>query len=324
MAIRSELDRFLKDAEAGVLDVMQSNLSYMADSLINRIETKDKDLTSSNKLEAVKGLTASGTNFYKKELLETLTVIAYESLRLAKKEVPKAKYKLSEIDFESIQFVESKKAKKLKGKSVKGKKIETMFSKLPPSVKKRIKFQQELLVKTQLSDLEKAIYFQYSTSLAQEKSINQIKNDLKETAMDFIDGPSVRAGAPLTAHQAIGEARSAFFNDPEVDKLIEAYEFVNNYQINRTPLCENLNGQIFAKDDPNRFKFEPPLHWNCRSVHEPILIGDLKGRKIERLGVKAKNKTEKIKIEKYLQFSERNDNAESYEGEAWKHPINCC
>ena len=70
MAIRRELDRLLKDSEAGVLDVMQSNLSYMADSLINRIETKDKGLTSSNKLEAVKGLTASGTNFYKKERMK--------------------------------------------------------------------------------------------------------------------------------------------------------------------------------------------------------------------------------------------------------------
>ena len=56
----------------------------------------------------------SGINEYKRELLDSLTVIAYESLRLAKKEVPKAKFALSEIDYSNILFVESKRVKKLK------------------------------------------------------------------------------------------------------------------------------------------------------------------------------------------------------------------
>jgi len=324
MAIRRELDRLLKDSESGVLDVMQSNLAYMADSLINKLMAKEKGLSSSNQLDAVKGLTASGTNFYKKELLDTLTVIAYETLRHTKKEVPKATFKLAEIDFESIKFIESSKAKKLKGKSVKNKRIETMWKRLPSKVKKRIKFQQELLVKTQLSDLEKAIYFQFSTSIAQTKDLDKVRSELKDTAMDFIEGPSVRAGAPLTAHQAISESRNAFFDDPEVDKQIEAFEFVNNYIVNRTPLCEELNGTIFAKDDPNRFKFTPPLHFNCRSLILPILIDGLKGRKIKKLKIDKDN-------EKYLQFSEKvdlltkgNEDADYYKTETWQHPVNCC
>ena len=40
MGIRIELDRLLKDSEDAVLDVMQSNLSYMAASLINKIMAK--------------------------------------------------------------------------------------------------------------------------------------------------------------------------------------------------------------------------------------------------------------------------------------------
>ena len=60
MGIRRELDRLLKDSEDAVLDVMQSNLSYMADSLINKIMAKERGLTSSTQLDAVKGLTASG------------------------------------------------------------------------------------------------------------------------------------------------------------------------------------------------------------------------------------------------------------------------
>ena len=121
---------------------------------------------------------------------------------------------------------------------------------------------------------------------------------MQENAEDFIDGPSVRAGAPLTAHQAIGEARSSFFLDDDVRKEIAAFEFVNNYPKDRTPICSELNGTIFSIDDPNMFKFTPPLHWNCRSVILPILAGDLKGRKIKKLKIKKAN-------EKYLQFSEK-------------------
>tara|TARA_Y100001963_G_C6788573_1_gene454272 strand:- start:151 stop:1125 length:975 start_codon:yes stop_codon:yes gene_type:complete len=298
MGIRRELDRLLKDSEKGVLDVMQSNLAYMADSIINKVVAKESGLSESQKLDAVKGITASGLNEYKRELLDLLTVIAYETLRHTKKEVPKAKFKLSEDEIYSIKFVESSKVKKLKGKDVKNKKIETMWKNLPPKVRRRIKLQQELLVKTQLSDLEKAIFFQYATSAEQRLAIEEIKKAMQENAEDFIDGPSVRAGAPLTAHQTIGEARSAFFVDPEVDKEIQAFEFINNYPVNRTPICEELNGTIFAKDDPNMFKFTPPLHWNCRSMIVPILIGDLKGRKIKKLKIKKAN-------EKYLQFSEK-------------------
>ena len=296
---RHEIDKLLKDSEKAVLDVMQSNLSFIGDSIINGVVAKESGLSKTTKLDAVKGIKPSGLKEYKEDLLDILTIIAYETLRQTKKEVPKAKYELSENEIYSIQFVESKTVKKAaKSFKMPNKKIEVMWKKLPSKIKKQIRTQQELLVKTQLADLEKAVYFQYTTSVAQQKKINQIKKDMFENAEDFIDGPSVRAGAPLTAHQVIGEARNSFFIDPEVSKEIEAFEFVNNYTQDRTPICTELNGTIFAKDDPNLFKFTPPLHWNCRSVIFPILTGDLRGRKINKLKVSKKN-------EKYLQFSEK-------------------
>jgi SPP1 gp7 family putative phage head morphogenesis protein len=298
VGIRRELDKLLNDSEAASLDVMQSNLASLADSLINKVMARELGLSKSNKLDAVKDVTASGINEYKRELLDLLTVIAYEALRLAKKEVPKAKFALSEIDYSNILFVESKRVKKLKSNAVKNKRIETMWKKLPAKVRKRLKIQQELLVKTQLSDLEKAIFFSYTSAVNQELTPEEIAKSLEENAEGFITGPSVRAGAPLTAHEAIGEARSAFFADPEVEKEIEAFEFVNNFPKDRTPICEQLNGTIFAKDDPNKFKFTPPLHFNCRSMIMPIIIGDLKGRKIGKLKISKEN-------EKYLQFSEK-------------------
>lgn len=298
MGTRRELDKLLRESEKAVLDVMQSNLAFIGDGLIKKIMAKERGLTNSTKLDAVKGITAPGLNKYKADLLDVLTVIAYETLRHTKKEVPKAKFKLSEINYNSIHFVENPSAKKLKGKAVKNKKIETMWKKLPPNVRRRIKLQQELLAKTQLADLEKAIYFQFGSSVERQEALSVLENDMKDKALDFIEGPSVRAGGNLTAHQAISEARSSFFTDKEVEKEIEAFEFINEYPVNRTPICEELNGRIFAKDDPDRFKFTPPLHFNCRSLIIPIPNGKLKNRKIEKLKIKPAN-------EKYLQFSEK-------------------
>ena len=298
MGVRRELDKLLRESEKAVLDVMQDNLAFIADGLIMKIMAKERGLSNSKKLDAVKGITAPGLNKYKTDLLDVLTVVAYESLRHAKKEVPKAKFKLSEVDYNEIKFVENPTAKKLKGKAVKHKRIETMWRKLPPKVRRRIKLQQELLVKTQLSDLEKAIYFQFGSSVERQEALGLLEADMQDKALDFIEGPSVRAGGPLTAHQTITEARSSFFTDKEVEKEIEAFEFINEYPVNRTPICEELNGRIFAKNDPDRFKFTPPLHFNCRSLILPIPNGKLKGRKIEKLKIKKSN-------EKYLQFSEK-------------------
>ena len=56
MGIRKELDRLLKDSEKATLDVMQSNLAVMADSIINKVMARESGLSQSKKLDAVKEL----------------------------------------------------------------------------------------------------------------------------------------------------------------------------------------------------------------------------------------------------------------------------
>ena len=98
MGVRKELDLLLKDSEKAVLDVMQSNLAFIGDSLINKVVAKESGLSNAKKLDAIKGIDASGLNQYKDDLLDVLTIISYETLRQTKKEIPKAKYELSEKD----------------------------------------------------------------------------------------------------------------------------------------------------------------------------------------------------------------------------------
>ena len=84
MGVRKELDLLLKDSEKAVLDVMQSNLAFIGDSLINKVMAKESGLSNATKLDAIKGIKASGLDEYKDDLLDVLTIIAYETLRQTK------------------------------------------------------------------------------------------------------------------------------------------------------------------------------------------------------------------------------------------------
>lgn len=296
--LRRQNDKLMMDSEKSLKNVMRSNLAIIADNIIMQIMAKESGLGYAQKPEAIKGIKTSGINQYKRDLLDLLTVIAYEAIVIANKEVPKAKIQLSEINYNQIQLSDNDEAKKLQ--KDKSKRFKTMFNALPPSVKRRIKLQQELLIKTQIADLEKAVFYKFENSIGVTDSAKQLKADLTEAAEDYILGNPVNAGSAVTAVRTINQSKADFFKKPEVDAEIWGKRFVNNFPINRTPICEELNGTIFRKDDPNLDRYTPPLHWNCRSGLEPILIGELTPEEEKKV------KPVKIdpELEKTIQFEE--------------------
>lgn len=56
------------------------------------------------------------------------------------------------------------------------------------------------------------------------------------------------------------------------DEMIVAFRFnaVNDSRV--SDICESLDGKIISKDEV--YNFLPPLHYNCRSVLEPIFINE--------------------------------------------------
>ncbi len=296
--LRRQNDKLMMDSEKSLKNVMRENLAIIADNIIMQIMAKESGLSYTQKPGAIKGIKASGINQYKRDLLDLLTVIAYESIVLANKEVPKAKIQLSEIDYNEILLADNDQAKKLQ--KDKSKRMKTMFNALPPSVKRRIKLQQELLIKTQIADLEKAVFYKFENSINTTDSIKQLKADLSEAAEDYILGNAVNAGSAVTAVRTINQSKMDFFSDEKVEENIYGYRFVNDFPVNRTPICESLNGTLFKKDDPSLGKYTPPLHWNCRSRLEPVLIGELspeEEKKVKPVKVSAT-------LEKTIQFSE--------------------
>lgn len=274
---KSQARKLIRESKVALRDMMKEGLSIIAENIIEDIVRNYRNSTASQKINSTKGVEPRGVNAYKADIKEAIAIIAREAIDQAKKEIPGGK-KIKFSDKEkSIQFGE--------------------LDNLPPEVLKRVLLQSNQLVGKQIDDLKNKIFFQFSSSQSSTDSESTIQNDLIESGADFIEGASVAAGAQVTSSTIVNQARSAFFFQDDTLEEIEAFQFVNDSPV--TDICEELNGAIFSKDDPDLQRYQPPLHFNCDSYILPILTGKLKNREITGA---PKNTS---KYEEQIQFSDK-------------------
>lgn len=280
MAKKPKIHKDIKEAGQALADLMREKLTVIADDMVKQVTNKAKRLTPSQKLQALNGLAPRGVQDYKAAVKSALAVIALDAIAQARKEVPKKKnVRLTEVpegEEATLQLDE--------------------FDKLPPAIQKKIKTRTDLLVGKQVGDLQKVIEFAYSQAEEETDSDDQILSDLNDSAIGWLDGTALEAGASLNAASVINNARQAFFFDDSVTEEIEAFEFVNGDPV--TEICQDLAGTVFSKDDPGADQYQPPLHWNCKSYIVPILLGNLGTRDIEKLQPSTKE------LEDQIQFHE--------------------
>lgn len=259
----------IKEATLALREVMREGLSSIADAMIAQIMKNYRNLTDSKRFDATKDVKAEGINAYRESLLSAMTVIAADALEKARKEVPKKKnVRLAEINEDALKLGE--------------------WEKLPPDLRRKLESQLRLLIGTQIADLEKVVYFQFNSSVDSTDSEATLKADLEDAAGEFVLGNSINGGASATSAQTINEARIAFFLDDEVSQEVEAFEFVNGDPV--SPICTDLAGTIFAKDDPNLHRYYPPLHFNA-VVSGTLIETDNGPIPIESISIGSKVKT---------------------------------
>lgn len=249
--------------EAGktLQQVFKIELAAIGDEMIAQIMRRARKKQS---LAALKEIEWPGRLAYQAKILEAISTIAVAAIEGARKEIPKAKSVKLVEKIDSVKFAST-----------------TNFDKLPNDLQQKLLKQAQLLVGTQLNDLEQSVMYQYTDSYDTTEDPSVLENDLNGAAMEYIDGQAIPAGANILAAKTVNEARSAFFFDSDVLEEIDAFQFTNGDPV--TPICQDLAGTIFAKDDPELFRYTPPLHWNCKSYIEPILSGDLGGRALSPL-----------------------------------------
>lgn len=236
----------MREGSIALKTIMQTELEKLAYNMVKQIISRAKRLTPSQRLKALKKIDWPGEQAYQQKITQALTDIAGDSIRQAQKELPKAK---------------------------RMKLVETNFDDLPLDLQAKITKQSQLLVGTQLSDLEQNLFYQYTDSYDTTDDFDVLADDLNQAAIEYIDGQAIIAGANLLSAKVVNDSRNAFFFQKDTLDQVDAFVFTNGDPV--TEICTDLAGTVFAKDDPNMFRYTPPLHWNCKSYIEPVPSGQL-------------------------------------------------
>lgn len=265
-----------------LIEFMQGKLNEISDNMIQKIMARYRGLGAKQKLSAIKDLPISGQSDYQKETLELLASFANKAIEQARKEVPKKK---------NVRLTES---------VPRGTLALAEFEKLPLDIQKRLRAQSQLLIGSQITDLQKGIFFRYQSSAESTDSESLVESDLKEVGVKFVLSGAVETGASNIVASVVNDARNAFFLDDEVSEDIESFTFVNGDPI--SPICQDLAGTVFAKDDPNIDRYWPPLHHNCKSY----IVPNLKGKKNPDI-TEGGFKPSKSSLDKFVTLSETSD-----------------
>ena len=253
--VRAQIQRAARDLK----DMMQDSLGEIADDLITRIMKKARRATPAQRLGGLKEVSPRWVNDYRTMLRDAFSIIAFDAISAARQEVPGSRKRFA---------------------------IKSRLDDLPTDLRRKLIARADLVVGKQIADLQKVIEFAYQTNQDTTDSDDQVESDLHDSALNWLEGPAMTSGSELTASTVINSAREAFFFDDEVLAELDGFEFNNGDPV--TNICTDLTEEFgpdsdyaIAPDDPNLFRYTPPLHWNCKSWIAPILKGGLDGRKFK-------------------------------------------
>lgn len=277
MAAKPNIKRQITQSALALRAVMIEHLSRIAQNMVDQIISRLERLPESQRMNAINDLAPVGIADYKSSMLAAMSVIAADALKQVRSEVPKAK---------NVKLAEGLEDRLLLGE----------FESLPAAVRNKLFKQYQILTETQIGDLEKKLLFSFGHSVDSTDSMALIRSDLEDTAFEFTSGNRITAGSTSIAAQTVNDTRNEFFDDPEVQDQIDAFEFMNDDPVSE--ICNDLAGSIFEVDDPDRFRYTPPLHFNCKSWIRPILKGN---NKKEITGLRPSSQ----EVEDTIQFSEK-------------------
>lgn len=254
-------------------ELMRESLTEIYAKMKDKLRTAYNAAPESGKVKVAANMgDAPGKADYYSKLKELFAQFAFEAREGAKKELsPAVRKQLSET--RRLAAYDPKKG---------------YFDALPTHVKKQVEAQASLVADSQVADLEKATYFQFTSSATSTDDINVILNDVDEKVVPTLEGTSNKAmsievaAADAIAH-VMGSSRMALFFEPDVAASIESFTFVNEDPV--SPICQALEGTVFAVSDPDVDRYGPPLHHNCKSRLVPNMVGDESNPEIDRGGV---------------------------------------
>lgn len=233
--------------KAKLKELMKTQLSAMYAQLTLNLRKKYNAAKGSDKIAVAKNMDMPGLQNYKSLLRDQLASVAAQAVAKAKKQVPVGRAKLDEFDA------------------------------LDPRVRKLIDVQSSLVAETQAADIEKMVYFQFTSSATASDDIDTILNDVDQDVLPSLEGSTENgmsidvAAADAVAH-VTQQASMSFFLDDDVVDGIESFTFTNEDPVSE--ICIAMTGTTVSPGDPILDQYCTPLHHNCKSRWVPNLKGD--------------------------------------------------
>ena len=124
------------------------------------------------------------------------------------------------------------------------------------------------------AEVEKDIYFTlasegYITEEAVLRSVGVVPANVTNASA------TIMTLARTNSFKAINEARYAFFTDPDLSEFVEALEYTSILDSRTTTICQHLDGKTFEKGSDLWHEYNPPNHYNCRSLLIPVTQVDV-------------------------------------------------
>jgi SPP1 gp7 family putative phage head morphogenesis protein len=270
--VKEQLD---SSAEA-VMFAMRDELQARADDYIAKIVSAMRKEKRENWRKVIRnsGDLAQEGDFNKK-LKRAMIETAGRALNQARNEIPGGR---------KIEFMEGFKSR------IKLDEVDDLFSQLPKRIRELILTDPTIAAGAQFGTLRSKILLVASGAVDETADPDVIEKKLKDEVNKALTGAAVESeisGAIATAAtnlttKVYNSTRIEFFQTDEALEKIEAFQFVNNDPV--SPICQDLNGRIFRKDDPESDLYLPPLHHNCKSFIVPIF--DLQGKQVSDIGLK--------------------------------------
>src|SRR6185312_7599722 len=141
-----------------------------------------------------------------------------------------------------------------------------------PKVRKLIDVQSSLVAETQAADIEKMVYFQFTSSATASDDIDTILSDVDNDVLPSLEGStengmSIDVAAGDAVAHVTQQASMSFFLDADVVDGIESFTFTNEDPVSE--ICQSMVGTTVAPGDPILDQYCTPLHHNCKSRWVP-------------------------------------------------------
>jgi hypothetical protein len=174
---------------------------------------------------------------------------------------------------------------------------------LPAESKTAGASQAALLVESQDADLRKNLFFSFTSKADVLPTEAQMNANLLKVVERYVEGASIRVAGPNAVANAVNLARNAVFQQKETFDRLESFIFENPSP--EAPICKELTGRVFTKEEYVVSDKLPPLHHNCNSWIRAQVTGKAGNKPISAAGLSIQGTDKQIEqIEKSITLEE--------------------